>query len=127
MAIYTFFNPQTNEYKDIIMSMNDKHEYIDNNGFKWERIFHIPNTSIDTICDPHSAKDFLKVTKKMRTYGDVLDKSAELSEKRGGKDDPIKSKYYDDYSKKRNGTLHPDKVRESSIKTLDKLGVSVTE
>lgn len=42
--------------------------------------------------------------------GDLWDRSQELSEKRKklyGGEDPVKKKYYDNWSKKRKGKVHP--------------------
>jgi hypothetical protein len=54
--------------------------------------------------------DFAEYTKNHRgTIGDLWDRSAELSEKRSkiyGKD-PVKDKYFKDWSKKRKGKKHP--------------------
>ena len=44
--------------------------------------------------------------------GDLLDRSADLSKERASQNggvDPVKEKYYKEYSKKRNGALHEDK------------------
>ena len=113
MPIYLYQNPKTEEVKEIIQSMNDVHEYHED-GVKWNRVFTVPNASIDTKQDPFSSKQYVDSTRnKKGTYGDLLNKSAELSEQRAklnGGIDPVKEKYYSDYSKNRRGAKHPDKL-----------------
>ena len=44
--------------------------------------------------------------------GDLLDRSADLSKERASQNggvDPVKEKYYKQYSKDRNGSIHEDK------------------
>ena len=119
MPLYLYQNEKTGEIREILQSMNEVHEYNGKNGNErsWKRIFTIPQASIDTKQDPFSANDFLDRTKsKKGTYGNMLDYSKELSEKRTsivGGVDPIKEKYYKDYSKQRNGAKHPDTLKKS--------------
>ena len=117
MPIYLYQNNKTKEVREVLQSMNDVHEYFGDgekpeNG--WERIYTVPTASIDTKQDPFSTNQFLDVTKsKKGTYGNMLDYSRELSEKRAsiiGGPDPIKEKYYEQYSKDRRGAKHPDKI-----------------
>lgn len=119
MPFYIYQNEKTGEVKEILQSMNDVHEYFGENGNEknWKRIFTIPQASIDTKQDPFNANDFLDRTKsKKGTYGNMIDYSKELSQKReaiiGGKD-PIKENYYKEYSKNRRGALHPDKLKKT--------------
>lgn len=104
MPIYIFKNPDTEEYKEIVQTMNEEHIYIDEFGLQWQRVFTIPNASIDTKEDAWNHNQFVEKTGKMKgTVGDVLDYSAELSEKRAeanGGEDPIKRKAFNDYEKK---------------------------
>ena len=93
--------------------ISDTHEYIDNNGLKWSRVFTVPNTSIPnmTRIDAGSHEDFMKKTQNTGgTYGDLFDLSKELSEKRKSQSadgsDPVEQKFFKDYSKKRNGLKH---------------------
>lgn len=117
MPIYLYQHSKTKEVREVIQSMNDVHEYYGDkdepeNG--WVRIYTVPTASIDTKQDPFSQNQFLDVTKsKKGTYGNMLDYSKELSERRAsiiGGADPIKEKYYEDYSKNRRGAKHPDKL-----------------
>lgn len=115
MPIYIYQNPQNGQFKEIIQSMNDVHEYSENN-LKWDRVFTIPQASIDTNADPFNSNQFLDVTKNKRgTYGNMLDYSKELSEKRSqivGGSDPVKDNYYKKYSQDRGGTKHPDTFKK---------------
>lgn len=118
MPIYIFHNQKTDQYKEIVMSMNDKHEYIDENGFKWDRIFTCPKMSIDTEINPFSEKEFNdKFANKKGTVGDLWDKSEELSEKRkksAGRDE-IKEKTISTYEKHTHGIKHPFRHKPDKI------------
>ena len=119
MPIYTFRNTKTKKTIDVLQSMNDVHEYKGEKGDEdcWERVFYAPCASIDTKQDPFSTNDFLDRTKnKKGTYGNMIDYSKELSEKRAslaGGLDPVKEKYYKDYAKQRRGAKHPDKMKKT--------------
>jgi hypothetical protein len=128
MPIYSYIDDDTGEIHDVVQGMNDPHEhYI--NGKKLRRIFYVPNASIDTNVTSEAA--FVEKTAKMRgTIGDIQDYSKELSEKRGGFNDPIRQQYYKDYSSKRKGAKHPDiikKQRKNRIKKLEtKTGLKIS-
>ena len=50
------------------------------------------------------------------TVGDLLDKSSELSNQRAqenGGVDPLKKKYYENYSKERKGAKHPNEIKKT--------------
>ena len=104
MPIYIYQNPKTSEIIEIRQAINDKHEYIDIEGLKWNRIFTPPELNIDSLNPLASEKEFLQYTKnKKGTIGDLWDKSRELSEKREkvyGKD-PVKSAFEKQWSSKR--------------------------
>ena len=124
MAIYVYFNTETEEYREIVQKMSDVHEYFGESGDEknWKRVFTCPNASIDSQIDPFSSRDFMRKTGgKKGTYGDLLDKSSELSnqraEKAGGVD-PIKEKYFKDYSAKRRGAKHPDQMKSFENKNV---------
>lgn len=110
MPVYLYQNPKTKKIKEIVQSIHDKHEYSED-GMTWIRLFTIPeiNTEQKLKADC-SQKDFCEYTKKKKgSVGDLWDQSAELSEKRRkiyGKD-PVKDKYFKDWSKKRKGKIHP--------------------
>jgi predicted nucleic acid-binding Zn ribbon protein len=109
MPIYIYKNPDTKEFIEIIQTMSEEHIYVDEFGLEWKRVFTVPHASIDTKNDAWSHNDFVEKTGKMKgTVGDVLDYSAELSERRAqsdGKEDPVKRKAFDDY-KKQTGKQH---------------------
>jgi hypothetical protein len=117
MPVYIYHNTATDEYSEVFQGMNDLHVYSGINGDEdsWKRVFTVPNASIDSHVDPFSSKQFVdKTQNKKGTYGDLLDRSAEMSDKRaslaGGKD-PVKEKYFTDYSAKRRGAKHPDQMK----------------
>ncbi len=97
-------------------------------GIKWRRIFTKPQASFDTKCDPYSAKDFSKATNKPGTVGDLHDRSKEMSIKRAEKEggtDPVRERYFADYTRRRRGTIHPEQKREQSVKKLAAKGIKV--
>lgn len=123
MPLYLYLNERTGETKEILQSMNDVHSY-EEEGVAWKRVFTIPQTSIDTKIDPNSSKDFVRATNKKGTIGDIMDLSAELSDKRAEKEgtDPVKQKHFEDYKKKNNGKKHlldRPKVIESSVAKIE--------
>jgi len=108
MPIYLFQNPKNDEIKEVVQKMSDKHVYSEN-GINWKRIFTIPQTSIDTEIDAFSEDSFKKKTSnKKETFGDLMDRSKELSEKRQSiaGTDPVRNKFFEDYSKTRKGKKH---------------------
>jgi len=114
MPVYLYQNPKTKQIKEIIQSINDTHEYFEN-GIKWDRIFTVPELNTqDKLTAESSARQFSELTGKQKgTIGDLWDRSRELSDKRKklyGGEDPVKKKYYDDWSKKRKGKIHPKKT-----------------
>jgi hypothetical protein len=128
MPFYDFLNKETGEIKSIFFHMNDEKKHIDENGREWERQFTSPNATVSssTNLNPHDSKAFVEMTKnKKGNYGDLVDLSKEMSEKREkqmGKD-PIKEKKFKEYAATRNGKEHPlkkqerlDKLRKEGIK-----------
>ena len=116
MPEYIYQHPDTEEIKSIIQSIHDKHEYIDSDGIKWNRVYTVPQMGIDTKMDANtSSREFSDKTKNKRgSLGDLFDQSKELSEARKkmyGKD-PVKKKYWDDWSKKRKGKKHPEMFKD---------------
>lgn len=127
MPVYIYHNTETDEYREIFQGMNDVHEYYGKDGDEtsWKRVFTVPQARIDGELDPFSSKQFVdKTANKKGTYGDLLDRSAEMSAKRAalnGGVDPVKQNYYDKYSKERNGAKHPDQMK----KNYDSKNVSI--
>lgn len=111
------------------MAMKDYKHYKGENGDEdfWERVYELPqlNTSGGAKIDPFDNKSFVNKTGNMKgTYGDLMDYSAELSEKRAaqaGGEDPLKRKHFDNY-KKQTGKKHlrdkPKKI-ETKNATID--------
>ena len=107
--------------------MNDPHEYFgeaDELNEPWQRVFTIPNASIDTQIDPFNSNQFVDRTgSKKGSYGDMLDYSSEMSQRRAdqaGGVDPVKEKYFKEYSKKRKGAKHFEQM-----KTFESKGIEV--
>ena len=96
MPEYLYKDPETGEEVSIYQGINEKHKY-SADGKEFERVFTVPNASIDTNIDPMSEKDFVEKTRnKKGTLGEMWDASKEASEKRDkitGKD-PTKEKYF---------------------------------
>ena len=122
MPEYLYQNPETKEVISVIQGMNDNHQYIDDAGMEWKRVFTNTSFSLDsTNIDPFSEKQFIEKTGKMKgTYGDMLDYSRDLSRQRSeilGKEDPIKRNSFDNFKKQR-GFSHPnDKPKPKTIDT----------
>lgn len=117
MPLYTYQNPQTGEAIDLIQTMTEQHSYIDENGLEWKRVFQVPNAAVDSRIDANNPLAFIDATKnKKGTFGDLIDKSAELSDKRAsthGGQDPVKQKFLNDYSNKTKGKKHPSLLKKS--------------
>lgn len=117
MPLYTYHNTETNEYRDILQTMNEPHVYNGEFGDEdcWVRVFHSPNAAIDSKIDPFSGNDFVRKSySKKGTMGDLMDRSAELSQQRAeiaGGVDPVKEKYFQDYSAARGGKKHIEQNR----------------
>ena len=126
MPQYLYKHPKKEKYVEIYQEINAVHEYFDKKGLKWEREFTAPNIGVDTKLDEFSQSQFLDKTKHARgNVGDLLDRSKELSEKRASRNggvDPIKDKFFKDYSKKRKNKLHPSDPKR--YEKLNKLGAS---
>ena len=98
--IYLFHNKETDEYREIKMSMKDYAPYRGENGNEdcWERVYETPQISMgrstSKTVDPYSQNEFVERTGKMKgNIGNMLDYSKELSEKRAadhGGVDPVK-------------------------------------
>ena len=120
MPIYVYKHPEKEEYVEVLQGMKDEHSY-KKDGLAWERVFLAPNASIDNDIDPFSGRQFVDATAaKKGTVGNMMDYSKELSakraEKRGGVD-PVKEKYYKEYSDARNGTKHPQQIKDKGYES----------
>jgi hypothetical protein len=130
MPFYLFKNPITKEIVEVFQAMKDEHIFIDSNGIEYERIYTIPQASIDSKIDAFSSSDFVEKTRnKKGTIGDLWQASRELSEKRGGSaNDPVKEKFYKNYAKE-HGVKHADQIKkekkDKAKENLKKLGFSL--
>jgi len=120
MPIYVYKHPKKEEYIEVLQGMNDEHVY-EQDGLAWERVFLAPNASIDSDVDPFNGRQFVDTTAaKKGTMGDMMDYSKELSLKRASKNggvDPVKQKYYKKYSDERNGTKHPQQIKDKGYES----------
>ena len=117
MPIYIYQHPKTKKIVEILQSMSEEHIYIDAKGQKWNRVFTKPQASIDTQVNLHDPKDFVKKTRdKNYSLGQLWDKSAELSEKRGGNSgqDKIRNKAEHKYEKQ-TGKKHPHTKKQNEF------------
>lgn len=97
-------------------------------GVKWKRVFTKPQASFDTRVDAYSAKDYIKATAKKGTVGCLWDRAKELSLKRADKEggtDPVRQRFFENYSKRRKGKKHPEQAREDGAKSLKTKGINV--
>ncbi len=102
MPFYLFEDPTSGDVKEIFFKMNDIKTYQEN-GVKWNRVYTVPQTSIDANIDPHSSQAFVEKTRRAGNIGDLVDMSKEMSERRGGiKNDPIKKDHIKQWKKDRN-------------------------
>jgi hypothetical protein len=130
MPLYVF-QSEDGRFDDLFYTMAEVPSVgteIEIDGIKWRRVFTKPNAAISTQTDPYSAKDFNKsLDGKKVTVGDLWDASKEASIKRGGVsgEDPIKTKYYDQYAKDHKGTRHTIETKEKSGKTQDMIKQSI--
>ena len=112
MPEYLFENPETGEVISVIQGIDEKHTYSEE-GKEFNRVFTVPNASVDGDIDPFSAQQFSEKTKNMKgTMGEVWDYSSELSQKRKesrGGEDPVRKKAEQKYSKKRRGMKYREK------------------
>jgi hypothetical protein len=86
--------------------MSDIHEYFDESGTKWNRVYTSPQVSTDVVnLNCFSEKDFLKKTSRKGTLGELWDRSKEFSQKRKDKEgiDTVAERFKKDYSKTRKG------------------------
>ena len=130
MPYYIFCNPnKPEEIKEVFQRMDDDHSH-EENGIKWQRVFTVSQAAIDTKWDANSPQDFVeKSAQKVGTYGDLVDKSKELSERRErifGKD-PIREKSEENYRKNHRGQDPPHIKREKLKSYLDSKGFELSE
>lgn len=115
MPTYIYQHPETNEVIEVSQKISEAHEYTDNQGVQWNRVFTVPHASVPnmTRIEAGSEHDFMRRTDGFDgTMGDLMDLSKDLSnkriEERGDGTDNVKQQFFKDYSKKRNGLKHLD-------------------
>ncbi len=113
MPFYLYQHPVTQQVVEVKQKISDTHEYTDEKGVKWNRVFTVPHASIPSLTRVQSGseEDFIRKTRESGgTLGDMFDLSKELSDQRknerGDGKDPVQEKFYKDYSKKRKGLKH---------------------
>jgi hypothetical protein len=108
MPEYLYENPKSGEVISVIQGINEDHSY-EKDGVKYVRVFTSPNMAVDSDYSSLTEQQFVDSTKnKKGTLGDLWDVSKEASLKREkvhGKD-PVKDKYFKNYSSKRKGAKH---------------------
>ncbi len=120
MPLYLFQNPKTQEYQEVFFGMNDDKTFIDESGLKWQRVYVSPELNTAGTTDPWSHNDFMeKTSSKKGTVGDMMAHSEELSQIRKDQRgiDPLKQKYYKNYSKQRGGAKHPKEIKEKGYES----------
>ena len=130
MPTYCFESTESEGiYTDIFYPFKDAPRIgtvVDHEGGKWRRIPTLPYAAQDTKIDPNSASDFVRKTGQMKgTYGQMIDYSAELSEKRAEKNngiDPVKNAYHEDY-KRRTKLEHHEVKKRKAKENLAKKGI----
>ncbi len=132
MPLYLFQHIKTGEVHEVMYHMNDAKDYRGPKGKArvgaWKRVYLKPRAAFDSLpVDPFSSKDFARVTNKKGLVGDMWERSAEMSAKRAEKEgaDPVKNRFYRQYSAKRKGHKHPLQAREEIVKGLKSAGLAV--
>ena len=122
MPIYVYKHPTEERYEEVVQGMNDDHAFSEE-GVEWQRVFLSPNAAISNSPDPFDGNSFVEKTANMKgTVGDMMDYSAELSEKRAertGGEDPLKRKHFKEYEKlvgKKHVEDKPKSVEDKNIK-----------
>ncbi len=121
MPEYLYENPDTGEQVSVWQSVHEEHSY-EIDGVPFNRVYTVPNASIDTRIDPNSLSEFREKAKG--NLGDIWDQSAEASEKRIKEqgEDPVKNQFFKDYSAKRKGAKHPkdpNRLKKSKDFTIE--------
>tara|TARA_R100000008_G_scaffold86708_1_gene81034 strand:+ start:211 stop:609 length:399 start_codon:yes stop_codon:yes gene_type:complete len=111
MPTYLYQHPETKEIIEVSQKISETHEYTDENGLLWNRVFTVPHASVPnmTRIDSSSEHDFMKKTQDFDgTIGDLMDASKDLSEKRKQErgHDHVQQKFFKKYSEDRQGLKH---------------------
>jgi hypothetical protein len=118
MPVYVYEHPESGEFAEVVQGMNEDHVYTDKEGVEWNRVFFPSELNTTGRIDPWNQADFINKTgNDSGTLGDMMDRSKDLSESRASENggvDPVKQKYFKDYSRRRNGTKHPEENKKKS-------------
>ena len=121
MPTYIYQHPDSGEVIEINQRISDRHEYTDDSGVSWNRVFTVPHTRVPnmTRVEANSEEDFIRRTRESGgTMGDLFDLSKELSNKRKAQSndgkDHVEQKFFKDYSKKRKGMKHQNDASGSN-------------
>ena len=113
---YDYSNPDDpSEIMSLWQSAHDLHEYI-LAGVKWDRVWTVPQISMDVKVDAFNPKQFVDKTSKGGTIGDLWDRAADLSSERADKMggvDPLKAESDKKYSDARGGAKRGKQVKPS--------------
>lgn len=114
MPLYSYRNPKTGAIIEELQPMDAPHEYTDEKGIEYERVFSLPNLSKDNDLDAFNEKDFARKTRdKNYNLGEMWDLSKKLSEKRkskAGKDEVKEKNLIKKYDRRaRNIKKNPSK------------------
>ena len=128
MPLYSFVKvSDPNVKEDVFFTMKEVpkvSEIIkDDDGVEWKRVFTLPYAGVDTQIDHNNPNDFIEKTGKKRgTYGNILDASKKLSEKRAKERDgvdPVQQKFFKNYSKERFGIQHLEEKKKTKVDKAD--------
>jgi hypothetical protein len=116
-------------HTDIYYSFKDAPKIgsiVEHEGKRWRRMPTMPCAASDTQINENSASEFVRKTGQMKgTYGQMLDYSAEMSEKRAAKNngiDPIAERYYEKH-KATTGLEHHVVKKRKAKENLAKKGI----
>jgi hypothetical protein len=114
---YDYSNPDDpSEILSLWQSVHDEHSYTIA-GVKWDRVWTVPQISMDVKSDPFNPKQFLDKTSKGGTLGDIWDRASDLSEARAekmGGVDLLKAEADKKYSDARGGKAKRGKQAKPS-------------
>lgn len=121
MPSYIYKHPKKEKYIEVVQSMNETHEFFDEDGLPWERVFTSPQAVVKERIDEFNSHQYVDITKRKKgNIGDLMDFSEELAAKRASRTDdgrdPVKDKFYDNWSAKRHGRIHPEDTRDTKPK-----------
>jgi len=94
MPLFLYSHPETGETIELLQSCHEEHSYTFA-GVKWDRVWTVPQISMDTKIDPNNPRQFLDKTAKGGKLGELWDRAGDLSHERADKNggvDPLTGK-----------------------------------